>query len=432
VDHTVAHAQGAEAPVAAVRGARRDRSRRRPLRLDIVALADIDSGDAKAWQELADTAAEPSHNADPRFLLASLGHGLGAEEVMLAIVRSPDGGMRMVLPFTRGGRIAGIPARHLSTHGSFVHEFASKNHPLLSAHEPVAAVRALFTGLRRSPFPDLVDFTVLPVDSVIMHALQELHDDGSVRMIERVRDTRAYARRSDLASEGETGWYAREGDVLSFPVPHLSARTRRSLGQYGRQIERTAGGPLELSVHDDDPRMIEEFLDLQAAGWKGDDALTGPQFRRKGQEAWFRGVVDRFRADGDLRVLRLSSAGKTVYLAVYVVSGGRAFGFHDVFDEAFRKSSPGFVGRLAQLGHVLAEPGAAAFDPGMEPWYTQANSAFPSRREHANVLVAGRSARSRAVVRLLPVAKRLRDAVRPNSPSSGGHGQASTEASTEK
>jgi CelD/BcsL family acetyltransferase involved in cellulose biosynthesis len=388
------------------------------VQLTIRRLSDLTAVEVRAWQDLAASATEPNPNADPRFLLSSLGHGLGAEKIQVALVRASDGGMRMVLPFTRGDRIAGIPARHLTTHGSFVHEFASKNHPLLSAHEPVAAVRALFAGLRRSPFPDLVDFTVLPVDSVIMDALRELHDDGSVRMIERVRDARAYARRNDLAPAGETGWYAREGDVLSFPVPHLSARTRRSLGQYGRQIERTAGGPLELSVHDDDPRMIEEFLDLQAAGWKGDDALTGPQFRRKGQEAWFRGVVDRFRADGDLRVLRLSAAGKTVYLAVYVVSGGRTFGFHDVFDEAFRKSSPGFVGRLAQLGHVLAEPGAAPFDPGMEPWYTQANSAFPSRREHANVLVAGRSARSRAVVRLLPVAKRLRDAVRPTS--SGG------------
>jgi CelD/BcsL family acetyltransferase involved in cellulose biosynthesis len=386
------------------------------VKLTIRRLSDLTAAEVRAWRDLAASSPEPNPNADPRFLLASLGHGFAAEEIRLALVTAADGSARLAMPFTEGARIAGVPARHLTTHGTFMHEFASKNHPLLSARDSTAALRALFVGLRKSPLPDLVDFTVLPADSVVMRAIQELHDDGTVRMIERVRDARAYARRDDMLPAGDAGWYEREGDVLSFPVPHLSTRSRRDLGRYGRQIAQSAGGPLTLTVHDDDPRMLEEFLDLQAAGWKGDDALTGPQFRRKGQEDWFRAVAERFREDGDLRVLRLSAGGSTVHLAISLVSGGRTFGFHDVFNEDFRKSSPGFVGRLALLGHVLSEPGAPPFDPGMEPWYTQANMALPSRREHVNVLVAGRSMRSRAVVRLLPVAKRARDAVRKNPP----------------
>lgn len=382
------------------------------MKLRVIGLPDLTVEDVRAWRDLADTAAEPNLNADPRFLLPSLGHDLGAEDLSLAVVDDEAGGFQLVMPFTIGRRIAGIKARHLTTHGPFMHEFASKNHPLVSPTDPAAALRTLFDGLRSVSLPDLVDFTVMPVDSVLVDALTELHAEGTVQLIERVRDRRAYARRSDLAPDGTPQWYAREGDVLSFPVPHLSSRSRRTLGQYGRQIERAAGGPLSLSVHDDDPAVIDEFLDLQAAGWKGDETLTGPQFRRKGQEPWFRSVVTRFRADGALRVVKLSAAGKTVYIAIFVVSGGRPFGFHDVFHEEFRKSSPGFVGRVAQLGHILQEPDAPPFDPGMEPWYTQANSAFPSRREHANLLVAGRSVRARSIVALLPAAKRARDLLR--------------------
>lgn len=385
------------------------------MRLRIADPAGLDASDIAAWSHLADHAAEPNPNADPRFVLAALGRGLGAEDLRLAIVVDDDGGFALVLPFTRAERIAGIPARHLTTHGAFMHEFASKNHPLVSTRDPAGALRTLLTGLRSHGLPDLVELTVLPVDSLITEALAVLEAAGAARSVERLRDTRAYARRADLSPPGtaaEAPWYSRSGDVLSFPVPHLSARTRRSLGQYGRQIERAAGGPLTVSRHDDDPAVVEEFLELQASGWKGDESLTGPQFRRRGHEEWFRDVAGRFRDDGRLRVLRLSAGGETVYLAVFVVSGGRPFGFHDVFAERFRRSSPGFVGRLAQLGHVLEEPGAAPFDPGMEAWYSQANTAFPSRREHANILVAGPSQRSRAVVRLLPVARRVRERLR--------------------
>ncbi len=376
-----------------------------------VALGGLTADDIRSWRALADTAAEPNPNADPRFLVPSLGHGLGAEHISLAIVEDSDA-MRLVMPFTIGERIAGIRARHLSTHGAFIHEFASKNHPLVSGDHAAVALRFLFEGLRRSTLPDLVDFTVLPADSVLFDAALELAATGDVSLIERVRDQRAYARRIDLAPDGESPWYDREDDVLSFPMPHMSSKARRTTGQYGRQIERAAGGPLRLSTHDDDASAIDEFLDLQAAGWKGDASRTGPQFRRKGQEAWFRAVTDAFRADGRLRVLRLSAGDRTVYIAVFFESGGRPFGFHDVFDEEFRKSSPGSVGRLAQLGHILRAQDAAPFDPGMEPWYAQANTTFPSRRDHVNLLVAGRSIRSRTIVRMLPLAKRLRDRVR--------------------
>lgn len=382
------------------------------MELRIIRLTALTGEDVHAWRALADAAAEPNPNADPRFLIPSLGHGIGAEEVRLAVVADASGAFRLALPFTVGSRIAGVRASHLTTHGPFMHEFASKNHPLVRREGAAEAFDTLFRGLRRHGLPDLVDVTVLPVDSVVFEVLEELHRAGRVRVIERVRDERAYARREDLVGEENDGWYAREGDVLSFPTAHLSSRSRRALGQYGRQIERAAGGSLELTRHDDDPAIVDEFLELQAAGWKGDQSLTGPQFRRKGHEAWFRAVAESFRADGALRALRLSAGGATVYLAVNLVSGGRSFGFHDVFDERFRKSSPGFVGRLAHLGHTLEEPGSAPFDPGMEPWYTQANSAFPSRRTHANLLVAGPSVGARSTVRALPYARRLRDTLR--------------------
>jgi CelD/BcsL family acetyltransferase involved in cellulose biosynthesis len=378
-----------------------------PVDFRVVRPSELSSDEIAKWRRLAVDAAEPNPNADPRFILPSLGYVSSANDLHLAIVEESDC-FRLVMPFTMGTRLGGVPMPHLTTHGAFMHEFASKNHPLIHPGMPTKSISTMFEGLARSQFPDLVDFTIVPGDSVIAESLAQLHASGDIRCVERVRDSRAYAKREDLQAEDGT-WYQRDGELLSFPMPHLSASSRRKAGQWARQLERQLGGPLEVSEIQAEPERIDEFLEMQAAGWKGDSSRSGPQFRRRGLEPWFRAVTDAFHADGDLRVLRVSSRGQTIYAAVYVVSGGRMFGFHDVFDERFSRSSPGQVGRLVQLGHVLRSPEAAPFDPGMEAWYTQANGVFPSRRDHVGYLAAGRSWRSRAVVMALPRVRNVRD-----------------------
>jgi len=377
------------------------------VHLRIVPLSHVTEADLQRWSALAQQAAEPNPNADPAFLHTSAQNGVGADSLQLAIVESGDRFL-LVMPFSVEERLSGRRLRHISTRGAFMHEFASKNHALLAPGEGDGAIETMLAGLRSFGLPDLVDLTVVPVGGPFYSALRRLGEAGRFPVVERGRDTRVHAVRADLGEPEGEHWYAREGDLFSFPMAHLSPRTRRNMGKYGRQIERTAGGPLELAeVGSGD--ILEEFLDLQAAGWKGAEHETGPRFRARGLEEWFRAVVQAFEGRGDLRALRLSANGATVYLAIAFRSGSGHFGFHDVYDERFVKSSPGAVGRVAQLGHELASPSAPSFDPGMEPYYTQANSLYPSRREYAHLFAGGGSARSRVVAAALPAAKRLRE-----------------------
>src|SRR5690606_40765547 len=66
----------------------------------------------------------------------------------------------------------------------------------------------------------------------------------------------------------------------------------------------------------------------------------------------------------------------------------------DLYSERFNRFSPGLIGRLSLLGAILRDPAATPFDPAMEPTYTQASSAFPSYREHVDLLVAGQIGRA--------------------------------------
>lgn len=386
------------------------------MRFRTAALTEVTPHDVDRWRRLADTAIEPSPNADPRFLHASLGFGLSAEDLELAIVESGDD-FALVMPFTRSSRLSGAPVPHVTTSSEFMFVHASKNHPLVSPEDPAAAMRTLFEGLRAKGIPDLVNLTVFPADGALYAALEVLRRDGTVRVFERARDRRAYARRTDLDPTGEV-WQTASAGVLDHPLPHLSKNTRRRIRRSVKGIEALADAPLSITGHDGDPQLIDEFLELQAAGWKGDASLGGPQFRHLGHEQWFRSVLDAFQADGRLRIWRLAAGDQTVFIMVTLLSGNGVFGFHDVYSERFHRHSPGSVGRLAILGATMSDPAVPGFDPSMEPFnHLQATSMFPSYREYAELLVAGGSLRSRATVAMFPVAKRIRSLARRERPS---------------
>lgn len=381
------------------------------MRFRTAALTDVSHEDLDRWRRLADTAIEPNPNADPRFLHASVGYGLAAENVELAIVESGDD-FALVMPFTRARRLSGATVRHVTTSSDFIFEHASKNHPLVSAEAPEAAMRALFRGLRESGIPDLVNLTVFPAEGPLHIALEALRSEGTVRIVERARDRRAYARRADLDPTGAE-WQCGSGRVLDFPLPHLSKSVQRRLRRNVKHIEALAGGPLTITRHEDALEMIDEFLELQATGWKGEASQGGPQFRRLGREQWFRDVLRAFHADSRLRVWHLAAGDETVYIIVTLVSGGATFGFHDVYSERFQRQSPGTVGRLAFLGALMRDPAIPGFDPCMEPIiYPQASSMFPSHREYVELLVAGGSLRSRVTVALFPTVRRIRARLR--------------------
>lgn len=379
------------------------------MKFRVAGIRGLSSVDLDRWRRLADAAVEPNPNADPRFLHASLGFGLGAEDVRLAIVESGEE-FALVMPFTPGQSLFGVPLRHVTTSGEFMFDHASKNHPLVWQEDPVSALRELFLGLRsHRDTDDLVSLTVFPADGPLAAAVETLRSEEAIKLVERSRDRRAFARRADLEPSG-ADWPA--GHPLDYPMPHLSKRTRRNARKNMQQIEALADAPLMIARHDGDAELIEEFLQLQADGWKGDASKDGPQFRRRGREAWFRAVLDAFAADTRVQAWHVTAGHETVYIAFTLTSGGATFGFHDVYSDSFRRFSPGTVGRLALLGAVLRDPAAPPFDPGMEPTYAQASSIFPSQREHVELLVSGGSLRSRAVVASFPRLRRLRELIR--------------------
>ena len=84
---------------------------------------------------------------------------------------------------------------------------------------------------------------------------------------------------------------------------------------------------------------FEEFLALEAAGWKGRDGtaiLSSPAI-----SAFAREVVARRAADGGVRIDTLRLAGKPIAMVVSFLAGASAWTWKIAFDEAFARFSPG-------------------------------------------------------------------------------------------
>ncbi|WP_213280761.1 GNAT family N-acetyltransferase [Cellulomonas hominis] len=379
----------------------------------MIALTDITAADAQAWQRLADHAVEPNLYLDPRFLVPARDRGHEAADLRLAVVQ--DGGEWLAALAVTTKRVAPrVPVRAATTGGGFMTTHADRHHPLVRTGREAEALEALLRGLRTLGLPRLLQLQHVPTDGPLAAALTQVVAGTSTHVVERRRETSAFARRSSTTVPPLPGG---SGPVVDPPLAwdHMRTDERRNMRRGVRGLAREAGGPLELHDVSQDPAADDAFLDLQAAGWKGDTGQGGAALRLDPvAERWFRAVVSGFRQDKDALVVRLAAGGETVWTGYALRSGGAYFGFLDAYAERHRRFSPGSIGRVASMTYLFATTDAPFFDPAFDSRYATGARIFPDCREHVDLLVAtGRPAATALRVAQRVVQRRGALAVRP-------------------
>lgn len=164
--------------------------------------------------------------------------------------------------------------------------------------------------------------------------------------------------------------------------PHKSRlkdlrRRRRRLEETGTlTVERaTEGAALE--------RALEDFLTLEASGWKG-EAGTALRSRPR-TEAFARAL---FRSDGGPVTVRadwLRLDGRTIAASLALVSGGTAHLLKTAYDEGLRALAPGLVLEDAIVRALHAEGFAARLDSATMPG-SALESLYPERESIAEII----------------------------------------------
>ena len=122
----------------------------------------------------------------------------------------------------------------------------------------------------------------------------------------------------------------------------MSSSTRKKLRQHRRRLgEKGAISSLVVSTPEAVAAGVEEFLAMEAAGWKGKrgTALASDA----ANAAFMRGVMDRMSRLGRASIHSLRVDDRPVSIQLVLRSGRAAYTWKTAYDEAYRDYSPGIL-----------------------------------------------------------------------------------------
>jgi hypothetical protein len=187
-------------------------------------------------------------------------------------------------------------------------------------------------------------------------------------------------------------------EYLERVLPHKKAKELR------RQAKRLAElGPVEyctLQNKQDLEAWIEEFLLLEASGWKGElrTALASTENDRN----FFREILTEAFKRGRLLMLALRLNGKAIAMKCSVVAEPGAFSLKVAFDERYARFSPGVLLEIHNIRNLHQHPEIKWMDSCAIPNHPMINHLWGERRLIQS-LVASDGPRGSLLLSILPL-----------------------------
>jgi CelD/BcsL family acetyltransferase involved in cellulose biosynthesis len=323
----------------------------------LLPIEELTEADLSGWRALAETAVEPNPYFHPDFLLPvarELGHtGLG----VLAVREGAD--WLACLPVERKRGWRRMPLGGLVT---WNHLYCFLGTPLARAGGLDAAMSELLEeGVRLSP--GFLGLDLLATDGPVNAALERSAAALGLRPVELDRFERAALTRRE------------DGAYLA-----LSAKHRRNFERLRRHLEAELGGELTLRDRSDDPDAREEFLRLEASGWKGERG-TATAFAPIGHGELFREICQGVGDAGMLQLVSAEIGERSVAMLCNLVAGDTVFTFKIGADADLATYSPGIQLSILFLDHFHAHAELQKADSCAEPGNEMINRLWPDRRE---------------------------------------------------
>jgi CelD/BcsL family acetyltransferase involved in cellulose biosynthesis len=338
------------------------------------------------WRDLTARSLEPNVFMDPA-VIDSAQRNLGARCVtLLAWRQSPpalpaDGDRTPKLIGLWALSVAGpdhslLPIRVLRA-PAVPHGYLAT--PVVDRDDAEAALTAMLDFLARgTALPPLLVLDAAAMDGPTMRVL--------------ARTLRARGQAWLQLSQAQRPMLASELDAKQYFEKALSASSRKKLRQHRRRLaERGALASQLWSAPDDVRQAFEDFLALEAAGWKG---RRGSALLCHPDEAAFaRDMVAALAERGHAAVHGLTLDGRPVSMQVVLRAADVAFTWKTAYDEAMHDVSPGMLLLEDYTAAFLADDSVARVDSCAYD-ETGFMSAWGERETIAQVWIATRSGNS--------------------------------------
>ncbi|HXD47056.1 MAG TPA: GNAT family N-acetyltransferase [Pseudolabrys sp.] len=171
------------------------------------------------------------------------------------------------------------------------------------------------------------------------------------------------ARRGALSVFGRSQrpMLASDLDAKAYFEQAMSASSRKKLRQHRRRLgEKGALESVLVTAPDAVVRAYEDFLALEASGWKG---RQGTALASDAADAQFtRAMIAALAARGEAEIHSLTLDGRPVSMQVVLRAGRTAFTWKTCYDEALHDYSPGTLLFEDYSARLLADDNVDAVD----------------------------------------------------------------------
>jgi CelD/BcsL family acetyltransferase involved in cellulose biosynthesis len=297
------------------------------------------------WRSLIADALEPNVFYDPAFALSAapvFGTDAGA-----ILVWSGDTARRLIGLFSVAiaRRRYGIPLPVLS---AWTHAYAPLGVALVARDAADAAIEAFLDHVGADlALPKILLLPFVPLEGPFATTLR--------RVIARRRGTIATFDRHARAQ-------LRPGDARADYIERaIGAKRRKEMRRQSRRLAERA--PVTLATASEPEaigRALEDFLALEAAGWKG---RRGTAVARHADLTQFlQHALRGLAAEGLARIDRLMWRDRAIAAAIVLRSADTGWFFKIAYDETVARASPGVQLALDMTTVLLADPTIARVD----------------------------------------------------------------------
>lgn len=363
---------GLDSATAAIASARRataaDRHSTMSFDVELRPLAEL-AGIAEDWRALAERALEPNVFYEPAFAFAAapvLGSDVRAGLVWSRVPRQLVG----FFPIRIDRRRYGVPFAVML---GWTHPFAPFGTPLVDRDMAEPAIAAWLDHVAQDvALPDLMLFRLIAEAGPFAAALAAV-------LARRGCEPKAFDRHQRallLPGDSRADYFQRT----------MSGKRLRNLRRQRQRLEGLGAVTVaETRSGDALARGLDDFLALEAAGWKGragTATLQNEDVRRFLQQA-----VLALGSEDKVLTHRLIVDGKAIAATITLKSGNAAWGWKVAYDEAYAEYSPGVLTVAALTESILADPAIVQADSCTTSTDTMAPMLWNERLAMADWLV---------------------------------------------
>lgn len=348
------------------------------------------------WQDLVAHAVEPNPFYEPWMVLPAVEHLPTSGELRFLFVWGQPASAHLGRPRLLGlfplvEQSAGPLKGSLYT--MWQHRYSYLGTPLVRRGREREVVQALFDWLAKQPRSPLLRLDQFPGDGVLRRTF--------------VDEIWRRAWPSFVGSTCTRAFFRPAANAEAYLQEALRGKRRKELRRlHSRLCELGKVQFTEVGV-DEDPRCwTEEFLALEARGWKG---RTGVAVASQANELqFFRAMMGHAGLRDRLMLLALRLDGQAIAMKVNILGGDGGFAFKIAYDEGMARFSPGVLLEIVNIERLHQRQDVRWMDSCASPNRFLVNQLWNDRREFQTLFVAPDAPKPSLLMAALPAARWLK------------------------